>query len=136
MSLNKKQKSAEKRIETLRRQIERHRYLYYVLDAPEVSDAEFDDLMEGLQNLEGRFPDLVTPDSPTQRVGAEPAEAFASVPHPAPMMSLDSVNDEAGLTRFLDSCSRELDAEDTSGEALAKNDVPLIAEPKYDGLSI
>ncbi|MDP6380957.1 MAG: NAD-dependent DNA ligase LigA, partial [Phycisphaerae bacterium] len=122
--MNKKE--AAKRIAELRKQIEHHRHLYYVLDMPQVSDAEFDELMEELKGFEGRYPDLITPDSPTQRVGAEPAEAFPSFPHPAPMMSLDSTNDEAGLMRFLDTCSRELD----------QADVPLVAEPKYDGLSI
>jgi DNA ligase (NAD+) len=81
---------AKLRVEELRNQIDRHSYLYHVLDAPEVADADYDELMRELLQLEDRFPELITPDSPTQRVGATPADLFAPVPHRAPMLSLDN----------------------------------------------
>ncbi len=81
---------AKLRVDELRNQIDRHSYLYHVLDAPEVADADYDGLMRELLQLEDRFPELITPDSPTQRVGATPADLFAPVPHRAPMLSLDN----------------------------------------------
>ena len=72
---------AKKRIEELRKLIRHHNYLYYVLNKPEISDAEYDALMNELRELEKKFPDLITPDSPTQRVGAPPAEEFRTVKH-------------------------------------------------------
>ena len=84
------QAEAKLRVEELRNQIDRHSYLYHVLDAPEVADADYDELMRELLQLEDRFPELITPDSPTQRVGATPADLFAPVPHGAPMLSLDN----------------------------------------------
>ncbi len=78
------------RVEELRERLNYHSYRYHVLDDPEVSDAEYDDLMNELRALEERFPELVTPDSPTQRVGATPADLFAPVPHRSPMLSLDN----------------------------------------------
>src|SRR5437870_1733888 len=77
---------ARRRIEQLRRGIEHHSFHYYVLDSPEISDGEYDRLVRELRALEERFPDLVTPDSPTQRVGAAPSDAFATVRHPQPML--------------------------------------------------
>src|SRR3989442_12935701 len=79
---------ARRRIEQLRRGIEHHSFHYYVLDSPEISDGEYDRLVRELRALEERFPDLVTPDSPTQRVGAAPSDAFATVRHRQPMLSL------------------------------------------------
>ncbi|HTG47313.1 MAG TPA: NAD-dependent DNA ligase LigA [Actinomycetota bacterium] len=81
---------AKLRVEELRNQIDRHSYLYHVKDAPEVADAEYDLLVRELVALEDRFPELITSDSPTQRVGAAPADLFAPVPHRAPMLSLDN----------------------------------------------
>ena len=81
---------AKPRVEELREQLNFHSYRYHVLDDPEVSDAEYDDLMNELRALEDRFPELVTPDSPTQRVGATPADLFAPVEHRTPMLSLDN----------------------------------------------
>jgi DNA ligase (NAD+) len=81
---------AKLRVEELRDQINRHSYLYHVLDRPEVADAEYDQLVLELTQLEDRFPELITPDSPTQRVGATPADLFAPVAHRAPMLSLDN----------------------------------------------
>src|ERR1700758_4655320 len=83
-------KDAEKKIEDLREKLRHHEYLYYVLDQPEISDAEYDALMRALKALEDAHPDLVTPDSPTQRVGGKPREGFVKVPHSTPMLSLDN----------------------------------------------
>src|SRR5581483_1325446 len=85
------QAEAERRMALLRDQIEDYRYKYYVLDSPTVSDAAYDSLMVELRELEGQFPQLVTPDSPTQRVGAKPLQKFESVPHQRPMLSLNDV---------------------------------------------
>jgi len=117
---------AAKRAEELRREIEQHNYRYYVLDAPEISDAEYDDLVRELRAIEERWPDLVTPDSPTQRVGGRPREGFQAVRHETPMRSLLSIFDEAEMRRFSETCQEEL----------GRKDVPLVGEPKYDGASI
>ena len=76
------------RVERLREAINHHNHRYYVLDSPEISDAEYDDLMRELKQLEQQYPRLLTPDSPTQRVGAAPVEAFGVVEHPLPLLSL------------------------------------------------
>jgi len=119
--------SAADRIEELRELIRRHDHLYYVLDSPELSDAEYDVLFRELQELEDIFPDLRTPDSPTQRVGGEPLSAFPSVRHEAPMLSLDSDQSEEALRRFTDRVERGLDD---------PGRVAWVVEPKLDGLSI
>lgn len=115
------------RIEKLRDEIRRHEYLYYGLDAPEISDADFDILMSELKALEAAHPELVTPDSPTQRVGGKPKEGFAKVAHSRPMLSLDNVNSEAEL-RDWDRRVREL-----AGEGVA---MAYVCEFKLDGLSM
>ncbi|MEJ5185565.1 MAG: NAD-dependent DNA ligase LigA [Candidatus Geothermincolales bacterium] len=92
---------AKRRAEELREQINYHNYRYYVLDDPVITDEEYDALMRELQEIEREFPELVTPDSPTQRVGAPPAEAFAPVQHRARMMSLDNVFNEEELRAFI-----------------------------------
>jgi DNA ligase (NAD+) len=114
------------KIEKLRDQIRHHEYLYYVLDQPEISDTEFDRLMQQLKQLEKEHPDLVTPDSPTQRVGGKPREGFVKVPHSSPMLSLDNAYNEQEL--------REWDrrVRDLSGRA----DVEYVCELKLDGLSM
>jgi len=117
---------AAKRAEALRAEIERHSYLYYVEDQPEVSDAEYDALLGELRAIEERFSALVTPDSPTQRVGGQPREGFATLRHPLPMRSLLSIFGEDEMRRFYDTCRKEL----------GREAVPLVAEPKYDGVSI
>src|SRR2546422_11421735 len=89
---------ARRRIEQLRRGIEHHSFHYYVLDSPEISDGEYDRLVRELRALEESFPDLVTPDSPTQRGGAAPSDAFATGRHRQPMLSLAHAFDEEGLT--------------------------------------
>ncbi|MBA3737845.1 MAG: NAD-dependent DNA ligase LigA, partial [Actinobacteria bacterium] len=88
---------AELRVEELRELVNHHMYRYHVLDDPEVSDAEYDELIRELRALEDAFPELITPDSPTQRVGAAPAELFRPVPHRAPMLSLDNAFSEEEL---------------------------------------
>ena len=92
--------SPPSRIATLRDAIRHHEERYYVHDDPQISDAEFDELMKELQALEREHPELVTPDSPTQRVGGRPVEGFDTVEHAAPMLSLDNAYNEAELRAF------------------------------------
>ena len=120
------QAQAKARIEALRREIAEHDYRYYVLDAPSIPDAEYDRLMRELLALEAKFPELVTPDSPSQRVGGAPSAAFAPVQHEVPMLSLANAFDE-GEVRDFDRRVREL-----CGEAA----VDYHCEPKFDGLAI
>ena len=117
---------AIKRIEWLRKEINRHNYLYYVLNKPEISDEEYDKLMQELIALEREYPDLITPDSPTQRVGAPPAEEFKSVTHVKPMLSLDTANDVEEIIAFDKRIKKELGVER----------IEYTAEPKMDGLSV
>ena len=91
---------AKAQIEKLRAEINRHNYLYYVLDSPEISDAEYDRLMRELKRLEEEYPQLLTPDSPTQRVGAAPLEAFGVVEHPLPLLSLANAFSDDELTAW------------------------------------
>jgi DNA ligase (NAD+) len=116
------------RIDELRRQIRHHEERYYIESAPEISDAEFDALLRELQNLERDHPDLVTLDSPSQRVGGRAAETFASVRHAEPMLSLDNAYNEDELRAFDERLRRGLDNFD--------GPVPYVAELKIDGLSI
>ena len=116
----------QKEIEKLREEIRYHEHRYYVLDEPEISDVKFDELVHRLQKMEADHPELVTPDSPTQRVGGQPAEEFAKVRHSAPMLSLDNTYSVDDLRDF-DRRVREL-----SGRA----QVPYVAELKLDGLSM
>src|SRR5207302_7197541 len=99
--------SVQKEIDRLREQLRRHEYLYYVMDAPEISDAEYDRLMNELKALEKAHPQLITPDSPTQRVGGKPREGFQKLPHSRPMLSLDNAYNEEEL-RDWDRRVREL----------------------------
>ena len=116
------------RIDELRRQIRHHEDRYYIDSTPEISDAEFDELMRELQRLEREHPDLVTLDSPTQRVGGRTAEGFASVRHAEPMLSLDNAYNEDELRAFDERLRRGLDN--------VEDAVPYVAELKIDGLSI
>jgi len=84
-------------IDSLRDEIRRHEYRYYVLDDPEISDVEFDGLMNELKKLEAAHPELIAPDSPTQRVGGKPRDGFVKVAHSAPMLSLDNAYSEEEL---------------------------------------
>lgn len=112
--------------EDLRRLIRRHEYLYYVLDRPEITDAEFDQLYQRLQTLETQYPELITPDSPTQRVGGQPVEGFASVQHKAAMLSLDNAYNADELREFEARIKRAL-----PGERFT-----YVVEPKVDGLGV
>jgi DNA ligase (NAD+) len=116
---------ARERIAELRKRIEHHNYRYYVRDDPEISDREYDRLVHKLETLEKKFPDLITPNSPTQRVGAEPADEFDTVRHQTPMLSLDAVQEEKGFRHFCKTCRDETD-----------EDIELVGEPKFDGLSV
>ncbi|MGC2162378.1 MAG: NAD-dependent DNA ligase LigA [Silvibacterium sp.] len=115
------------KVEKLRETIRHHEYLYYGLDAPEISDADFDVLMRQLKELETEHPELVTLDSPTQRVGGKPKEGFAKVAHSRPMLSLDNVNSEEEL-RDWDRRVRELAGENA--------EIAYVCEFKLDGLSM
>jgi DNA ligase (NAD+) len=116
------------RIEQLRSEIRHHEERYYLHNAPEISDEAFDRLLHELERLEAEHPDLVTPDSPTQRVAGRPSEGFATVEHMAPMLSLDNAYDEADLRAFDERVRR--------GAGLGESAVPYVAELKIDGLSI
>jgi len=118
--------SVLRRAEELRKELERHEYLYYVLDKPEISDAEFDTLMRELRALEEANPQIRTPDSPTQRVGGRPREGFIKIPHSSPMLSLDNALNEQELREF-----------DNRVRALLKSEkYEYVAELKLDGLSM
>ena len=119
---------AADRIEELREQIRHHEYLYYGQDAPEISDAAFDALTRELKELEAKHPELVTSDSPTQRVGGKPKEGFPKVAHSRPMLSLDNVNSEEEL-RDWDRRVRELAKGDSAK-------IRYTTELKLDGLSL
>src|SRR4051794_11002151 len=92
--------SDRKKIEDLREELRRHEHLYYVLDQPEITDAEYDALMRGLRELEEKHPEFASPESPTQRVGGKPREGFIKVRHSAPMLSLDNALNEEELRAF------------------------------------
>ncbi|MEA3365088.1 MAG: NAD-dependent DNA ligase LigA, partial [Candidatus Hydrogenedentes bacterium] len=97
------------RCEHLRNEIDRHNYLYYVEAKPEITDTEFDALLDELQALEAKYPALVTPDSPTQRVGGQPLEEFETVEHVIPMLSIDNTYSEEELRAFDDRVRRGLE---------------------------
>src|SRR5580765_3504218 len=117
---------AVRRIEDLRRDLRRHEHLYYVLAQPEITDAEYDRRERELRELEAQFPDLVTADSPTQRVGEKPSDAFPAWNHQVPMLSLDNTYNEEELREFERRIYRQI------GEQA----VEYVAEPKIDGLSM
>ena len=120
-----------KRAEDLRAQLEHHNYLYYVLDQPEISDAEYDRLFNELKQLEEQYPQLRTADSPTQRVGAEPLDSFRQVKHPLPMYSLANARDESELEdwhRRLCKLLKEAGMDPAT--------VAYVTEPKIDGLAV
>jgi DNA ligase (NAD+) len=119
------------RLADLRARIRHHEERYYVLSDPEISDVEFDALMAELQALERQHPDLVTPDSPTQRVGGRPVEGFATVEHSVPMLSLDNTYDEHEVTAFDERLRRAL-----ADAGVETPSVEYVAELKIDGLSI
>ncbi|MFZ5467861.1 MAG: NAD-dependent DNA ligase LigA [Myxococcota bacterium] len=118
--------TAAQRVDELRREIAHHDYRYYTLDAPEISDAAYDRLMKELQELEAAFPDLITADSPTQRVAGAPAEKFEKVTHRLPMLSLSNVFDDTEISEFDERLRRLLGVEE----------IAYVCEPKMDGLAV
>ncbi|SFK46792.1 DNA ligase (NAD+) [Nitrosomonas aestuarii] len=118
--------TVQQQLEMLRQQIEQHNYQYYVLDDPTVSDAEYDQLFSRLQQIERDYPELVTPDSPTRRVGAAPLKVFSQVTHDTPMLSLNNAFEEVAVKAF----DRRI------REGLAVDQVEYAVEPKFDGLAV
>ena len=119
----------KKKAEALRERIRYHNHLYHALDAPEIPDSEYDRMLRELQSLEAEYPSIVTADSPTQRVGAEPVSAFDTVEHQLPMLSLDNAFSEEELSDFHRRVTERLGLD--SGEDLA-----YAAEPKLDGAAV
>ena len=119
-------KNLAKEIESLRDQIRHHEYRYYVLDDPEITDAQFDKLMNELKALEAEHPELITPDSPTQRVGGKPREGFVKAKHSSPMLSLDNTYNVEELRNW------ERRVHELSG----RQDVDYVCELKLDGMSL
>jgi len=121
------QKGVQQRLDELREQVDHHLHRYHVLDEPEISDAEYDRLFDELKALEEEHPDLITPDSPTQRVGAPPSERFQKVQHLTPMGSLEKVTDDESLLKWADDVRKRLDSDEP---------VAYVIEPKIDGLAV
>jgi DNA ligase (NAD+) len=117
---------AKLRVEELRSAINYHDYRYHVLDSPEIADAEYDQLMRELRELEGRFPELITPDSPTQRVSGQPIEAFGVVEHRLQMLSLGNAFSEEEVRAWYRRVANLAE----------RDDIPLVCEPKIDGLAV
>src|SRR5258707_8813103 len=115
-----------KRVAALRAELDQHNYRYYALDQPAVSDAEYDRLFRELQDLETAHPELVTPDSPTQRVGAQPLAEFAQVTHRTPMLSLNNAFSDEEITAF----------DKRAREGLYAATVEYPPEPKFDALAL
>ena len=116
----------KQRIDELKNQINHHNYRYYVLDSPEVSDNEYDLLIRELKQLEGKYPQFLTPDSPTQRVGAAPVEALGVVEHPLPLLSLGNAFSEEELKTWYTRISKLLDQAEFN----------FVGEHKIDGLAV
>src|SRR3982074_227706 len=117
----------EQELQELRDTLRHHEHLYYVEDAPEITDAQYDALMKKLKKVEAEHPELVTPDSPSQRVGGKPKEGFAKLPHSRPMLSLDNAYNEAELRAWEERVRGGLPAGET---------VRFCCELKLDGLSL
>ena len=126
MSKSPLKREAEQKIQTLRQKIQYHEHKYYVDNDPQISDYEFDLLVKELENLERKFPDLITPESPTQRVGEQPIEGFVSVEHAMPMLSLDNCYNEQELRDF----------EARIKKIIPSEKIAYVAELKIDGLGI
>ena len=120
-------KTVDKRAEELREQLDHHLYRYHVLDDPEISDAEYDRLFDELKALEDEHPELIAPDSPTQRVGAPISGRFQKVQHLTPMGSLEKVTTDEALTKWADDVRKRLDSDEP---------IAFVTEPKIDGLAI
>jgi DNA ligase (NAD+) len=125
--MSSKASSVNERVEELRGLVNHHNYRYHVLDDPEISDAEFDRLFDELKALEEEHPELVAPDSPTQRVGAAPSDRFRKVEHLAPMGSLDKVTSEESLRKWADDVRKRLATDEP---------VAYVIEPKIDGSAV
>src|SRR5437899_2442467 len=121
------QKDVEKRLDELRAEVDHHLHRYHVLDDPEISDADYDRLYDELKVLEEEHPDLITPQSPTQRVGAPPSERFQKVEHLTPMGSLEKATDDESLFKWAEDVRKRLDSDEP---------VAYVIEPKIDGLAI
>ena len=119
--------SAARRVEELKAAILYHNRRYYQLDAPEITDTQYDALMRELQTLEMQYPDLAAPDSPTRRVGAPPLDKFATVAHLTPMLSLANAFSAEEIREFDRRCRRFLGSDET---------IRYIVEPKLDGLAV
>ncbi len=119
--------SIRRKVEGLRKKIEYHNYRYYVLDAPEIPDAEYDNLMRHLEDLEKQYPDLYDPNSPTQRVGAPPRDIFEPVAHRLPMLSLANAMDETEAREFDQRVKRFLSSQEA---------IEYVVEPKMDGVAV
>ncbi|MBP9975748.1 MAG: NAD-dependent DNA ligase LigA, partial [Synergistaceae bacterium] len=118
--------SLKKRVSELRAELKRHAELYYVQDSPEITDFEYDQLLRELAAIEEKYPELLTADSPTHRVGGAPREGFVKVEHSEPMMSLDNALDKDELRSFYAKTS----------QALGVDSVQVLCEPKIDGLAV
>src|SRR5439155_12481657 len=115
------------KLDELREEVNHHLYRYHVLDDPEISDAEFDGLFDELKALEEEHPDLITADSPTQRVGAPPSERFQKVEHLTPMGWLEEVTSDETLVKWAEEVRKRLDSDDPAA---------YVIEPKLDGLAV
>ncbi|MEE9252611.1 MAG: NAD-dependent DNA ligase LigA [Thermodesulfobacteriota bacterium] len=124
--MSRSPQDAQERVKELREQIERHDYLYYVEDNPEISDSEYDQLTSELKSLEAAHPELITPESPTQRVSGSVQKGFESITHIEPMLSMDNVTNEDEALEFDNRIIRLLGTDE---------DIQYIAEPKFDGVS-
>src|SRR6266536_3027943 len=120
-------KTLEARVEKLRKQLEYHLYRYHVLDEPEISDTEYDRLYDELRSLEDEHPELATADSPTRRVGVEPAKGFQKVEHLSPMGSLDKVTTDEALGKWAEDVRKRLGTDEP---------VAYVTEPKIDGSAV
>jgi len=121
-----KKNNPQQRIDALRKEINTHNYSYYVLDNPEIPDSEYDRLLGELSEIENQYPELITPDSPTQRVGATPLDSFSEVQHEVPMLSLGNAFSDQDMSDF----------DKRIREAVDKDNIEYAAEPKLDGLAI
>ena len=119
------------RAEQLRRLLEHHGYRYYVLDDPEIGDDEYDALLDELRAIEAAHPELLTPDSPTQRVGGEPVSDLVKVSHPEPMLSLANARSAEELRAWIQRMRNHL-----AREGIEEPEFEFVAEPKIDGLAI
>ena len=119
--------SIRREVESLRKEIEYHNYRYYVLDSPEISDAEYDQMMRRLEKTEREYPEIYDPNSPTQRVGAPPLDLFETVAHTLPMLSLANGMDADEVREFDQRVKRFLDKQE---------DIEYVVEPKTDGLAV